>query len=106
MPQVKINLSPYKDYVPLKELLRKSYADLVDQVVNFNASKVRKLAEQTDKEIQTTLQATTGLVNDDDDEEEERAVASSDSPTQANLSAIPILPTQVNNYEGIMIDNH
>lgn len=54
LPQVKINLSPYKDHVPLKEILRKSESDLVDQVVNFNASKVKKIAQVADREVQVT----------------------------------------------------
>ena len=52
LPQVKINISPIANHVPLKQLLNEYDSELTDQVVAFNASKVRKLAEITDKEIQ------------------------------------------------------
>ena len=56
MPHVKIHLSPYKDHVPLKEVLRKINTEQVDQVINFNQTRVRKVAELTDKEVQVTLE--------------------------------------------------
>ncbi len=63
-------MSPISDQVPLKELLRQFDSDLVNQVLTLNASKVRKVAEITDKEVQAVQEV------------------NQNSPTQANLSAI------------------
>ena len=55
LPQVKVALSPQANHIPLKEVLRQFEADLVDQVLTFNATRVRRVEECTDKEVQASM---------------------------------------------------
>ena len=52
LSKIKVNLSPQKDHIPLKEILRTFNTDLIDQVINFNGTRVKRVAEITDKEVQ------------------------------------------------------
>ena len=51
LSKIKVNLSPQKDHIPLKEILRTFNTDLIDQVINFNGTRVKRDAEITDKEV-------------------------------------------------------
>ena len=51
LSKIKVNLSPQKDHIPLKEILRTFNTDLIDQVINFNGTRVKRVAEITDKEV-------------------------------------------------------
>ena len=66
--------------MPLKEVLRKNDADLVEQVLTFNPSKVRKIADLTDKEVQVTL---TPASNDRNKADKVQAVKSRDAGDRA-----------------------
>ena len=81
-------MSPIPNHQPLKDVLKQFEVDLIDQVVNFNGEKVRKIAPIEDKEVQAA----------------DRRFNYNESPTQADLSAINVVQPQPMPFEQAVVD--